>query len=70
MYFKDSRLLDREREDAKTVYPAMRGNVAGDSPSSAAPLLDPQISHCVILCQELNPRNIYAMLCSYYYSKC
>ena len=52
MYFKDSRLLDHEYEDAKTVYPATRRDVAGDSQSSAAPLLDPQISHCVILCEE------------------
>jgi len=47
MYFKDLRLLDREREDAKTVYPATRGDVAGDSRSSAAPLSDPQISLCI-----------------------
>jgi hypothetical protein len=39
MYVKDSRLLDREHEDAKTVHPATRHNVAGDSQSSAAPLL-------------------------------
>jgi len=52
VYFKDSRLLDREHEDTKTVYPVTRVNVAGDLQSSAAPLLDPQISHCVILCEE------------------
>ena len=51
MYLKVSRLLDREHEDANTVYPATRRNVAGDSQSSAAPLLDPQISSRVILCE-------------------
>jgi len=39
VYFKDSRLLDCEHEDAKTVCPATRHNVAGDSQSSAAPPL-------------------------------
>ena len=48
MYLKVSRLLDREHEDANTVYPATRRNVAGDSQSSAAPLLvrRPDLTSC------------------------